>query len=169
MLQNTIYAKRSAKDFVIERQMELCRGFRFEEMLSLTFYESDSLLEMGHLSGILYLWNLVAELPADVLKSIESPTTDALTQNVFHQEFARGALRNVLVLHEPLVYSAKLPADAVLGELQNFVSFYYGQLVGAIYSPAEEPACAYTASGDMVCYPGRRTGNNLLCYEYGMD
>lgn len=169
MLQNTIYAKRSAKDFVIERQMELCRGFRFEEMLSLTFYESDSLLEMGHLSGILYLRNLVAELPADVLKSIESPTTDALTQNVFHQEFARGALRNVLVLHEPLVYSAKLPVDTVLGELQNFVSFYYGHLVGAIYSPAEEPACAYTASGDMVCYPGRRIANNLLCYEYGMD
>ncbi|HJB04435.1 MAG TPA: hypothetical protein H9715_01645, partial [Candidatus Merdibacter merdigallinarum] len=113
MLQNTIYAKRSAKDFVIERQMELCRGFRFEEMLSLTFYESDSLLEMGHLSGILYLRNLVAELSEDTLKSIESPTTDVLTQNVFHQEFARGVFRNVILLHEPLVYSAKLPVDTV--------------------------------------------------------
>ncbi len=30
MLQNTSYAKRSAKDFVTGRQMELCRGFRFE-------------------------------------------------------------------------------------------------------------------------------------------
>ena len=83
----------------------------------LAFYDSDSLLKIGHISGILYLRNLVAELSEDILKSIESLTTDALTQNVFQQEFAHGAFRNVLVLHEPLVYSVKLPLGAVLSEL----------------------------------------------------
>lgn len=47
-------------------------AFGSRGMLLLAFYDSDSLLEIGHISGILYLRNLVAELSEDTLKSKES-------------------------------------------------------------------------------------------------
>ena len=126
---------RTNDDKLWERQMELSRGNRFEEMFSFTIYRDETAEAIGFIRGILYSANFLNEFsPKHIYKIRDCLSSDKLTRTVLVREYAPEMNRNILALVAPIVCESTVPAEEVLKALQLFVEDYYGCSINSIYS-----------------------------------
>ena len=163
-MKNELCISRTTGDKAMERQVELSRGNRFEEPVSLTMYDAETENEVGFIHGTIYF--------ADVIRRVQNdPLTDEMTCSVLEREYTSPTDRNVLTLAEPIAIASYISQEDVLEALQEFVESYYGYTLHAIYSYKfpDEKLPRYQSDGrQYVFYPGEDITNveGLFLYEY---
>lgn len=167
-----LYAKRTKDDLASEREMLLRRGFRFEEPLSLTVFESETNIVVGHICGVLYFLDVLAQTSWESLSRVKSPATDDLTQMVFEREYLSMPNRwpqksNILVLHEPVYCEDKVDVEDILAQVWHFVDEYYAVKLDTAYqrqtTTGEARLCNKLA---MRYIGGPESDDGLLHYDY---
>lgn len=170
-----LYASRTNEDLATERKMLLRRGFRFEEPLSLTVFESGTDIVMGHICGVLYFPEVLAQTSWELLSETKSLMTDDLTRNVFEKEYLSiapewQAKRTVLVLHDPVWVSDSIFIEQLLEEVKEFVECYYSEEIKAVYQQRNDLYEVKLSNGLVMCHiVGCEIEGGLTRYEYGED
>lgn len=170
-----LYAKRTKEDLVTERKMLLRRGFRFEEPLSLTIFECDTNIVVGHICGILYFSDVLEQTLWKQVAGVKSIMSDDLTRLVFEREYFLTdddweSKRNVLVLHDPALVSDDIFIEEMLDQVRAFVEWYYSVEIDAVYQKITDMRAIRFANGLVTRYICRNEiENGLLLYEYEND
>lgn len=173
-MKTALSLSRTTEDKAWERQMELSRGNRFEEMVSLSIYGDDPNEVIGFIHGILYLADVMNEVSSELIRKIkDSPVTDGMTHNILEREYVPEMQRNLLVLVDPIVCESTVPTEDVLEALQLFVEDYYGYSINSIYSLETQQWNSHSLPSGKSIYeffPGEETTDieGLLVYDYGL-
>jgi len=160
------------EDLATERKMMLCRGFRFEEPLSLTIFEYGTDIVMGHICGVLYFSHLLSQTTNELLSDTQSLMTDDLTRIVFAREYHSqtggwNTERNLLVLHDPVCIVDEIDVEEVLDQVWQFVDWYYSVRLDAVYQQKNGMRGTRFSNGLVLRYICRNeVETGLLQYEY---
>lgn len=171
-MEKELHISRTTGDKAYERQVELSRGYRFEEPISLTMYDDEMENEVGFIHGTIYFADVLSEFRPGVIQQIrDSLVTDELTRSILKREYLPQMSRNVLVLREPIICASYISQEDVLEALQEFVESYYGYSINAIYSYgsiADEFSNFQDDRGQYAFYPGEDITDveGLHFYEY---
>lgn len=171
-MKNELCISRTTGDKAMERQVELSRGNRFEEQISLTMYDAETENEVGFIHGTIYFADVLSEFCPEVIRRVQSdPLTDEMTRSVLKREYTSPTNRNVLMLAEPIAVASYISQEDVLEALQEFVESFYGYTLHAIYSYKfpDEKLPHYQSDGrQYVFYPGEDITDveGLHFYEY---
>lgn len=171
-MKNELYISRTIGDKAMERQVELSRGNRFEEQISLTMYDAETENEVGFIHGTIYFADVLSEFRPEVIQHVQNhPLTSLMTRSILEREYTSPTNRNVLMLAEPIAIASYISQEDVLEALQEFVESYYGYTLHAIYSynSSDEKLPRYQSDGrQYVFYPGEDITDveGLYFYKY---
>lgn len=168
----SLYARRTKDDLANEREMLLRRGFRFEEPLSLTIFESETNIVVGHACGVLYFSKVLSQTTWESISVIKSLATDDLTQMVFGREYFAipnrwPKNRDILVLHEPVYCADEVDVEDILAQVWHFVDEYYAVKLDAAYQRQTTMGEARLCNKLVMQYiGGQECDDGLLRYDY---
>ena len=100
-MKNELCISRTTGDKAMERQVELSRGNRFEEQISLTMYDAETENEVGFIHGTIYYANILSEFYSQVVRRVQNnPLTDEMVRSTHEWKYASLTNRNILMLAE---------------------------------------------------------------------
>ena len=171
----SLYTKRTKDDLASEREMLLRRGFRFEEPLSLTVFESGTGIVVGHVCGVMYFSKVLSQTSWESISKIKSLATDDLTQMVFGREYFSipnkwPKKRNILVLHEPVYSADEVDVEDILAQVWHFVDRYYAVKLDAAYQRQMTMGEARFCNKLVMRYiGGEQSDDGLLRYNFNRE
>lgn len=172
-MKNELCVSRTTGDKAMERQVELSRGNRFEEQISLTMYDAETENEVGFIHGTIYFADVLSEFCPEVIQRVQNdPLTDEMTRSILKREYTSPTNRNVLMLSEPITIASYISQEDVLEALQEFVASFYGYTLHAIYSykfPDEKLRRNQYDGRQYVFYPGEAITNVEGLHLYGYE